>query len=76
VIKSREKLCGHVTCVGRIGIGYKIVSGRRESEVSLGEIEEDGKLVLKTHLIDNNFKLWIVLKWIKLGLHTGITSAW
>jgi len=30
----------------------------------------------KMHIIENNFKLWIVLKWIKLGLNMGITSTW
>jgi hypothetical protein len=43
--------------VRRVGIGYKILSRRRESEVSLGEIEEDGKIGLKMHLTENNFKL-------------------
>jgi len=69
-------LRGHVTCVGRVETGQKIVSGRREREVSLGEIEEDGKIGLKMHLIENNFKLWIVPKWIKLGLNMGITPTW
>jgi hypothetical protein len=55
--------------MGRIGIGYKIVSGRRE-------IEGDEKIGLKMHLIEKDFKLWIVLKWIKLGLNMGITSTW
>ena len=50
MIKSREKVGGHVTCVGRIGIGYKIVFGRREREGSLGEIEVDGKIGPKMHL--------------------------
>jgi hypothetical protein len=76
MIKSREKLGGHVTCVRRIAIGYKILSRRRESEVYLGEIEEDGKIGLKMHLIENNFKLWIVLNWINLDLNYGITSIW
>jgi len=62
--------------VGKVGTGQKIVSGRRGREVSLGEIEEDGKIGLKMHLIENNFKLWIVLKWIKLGLNMGITPTW
>jgi hypothetical protein len=62
--------------VGKVGTGQKIVSGRRGWEVSLGEIEEDGKIGLKMHLIENNFKLWIVLKWIKLGLNMGITPTW
>jgi hypothetical protein len=69
-------LGGHATCVGRIGTGSKIVSGRREREVSLGEVEEDRRISVKMHLIENKFKLWIVLKWIKLGLNMGITSTW
>lgn len=69
MIISREKYGCHVTCMGRIGIGYKIVSGRRE-------IEGDEKIGLKMHLIEKDFKLWIVLKWIKLGLNMGITSTW
>jgi hypothetical protein len=62
--------------VGRIGTGYKIVSGSREREVSLGEIEEDRKICVKKHLIKNNCKLWIVLKWINLGLNVRITLTW
>lgn len=76
MIKSGENLGGHATCVGRIGIGSKIVSGGREREVSLGEVEEDRRVSVKMHLIENKFKLWIVLKWIKLGLNMGIISTW
>jgi hypothetical protein len=66
----------HVEGTKQLRNAYKTSVVKLEGKTAIGDIDTDGRIILKLTLKKYDMKVWTAFRWLRIGSSGGILCTW